>query len=75
MGAGFISRSVFGQKPKYIKLLMAIPFLPAPLIIPTFNLIQVPEFENSEGNKLEKLKKYFKTRWICRISPEELFHQ
>ena len=37
---------------KYIKLLMAIPFLPAPLIIPTFNLIQVPELENSEGNKL-----------------------
>ena len=57
---------------KYIKLLMAVPFLTAPLIIPTFNLIQVPKFENSEGNKLEKLKKYFRTRWISRISSEEL---
>ena len=51
---------------------MSIPFLPAPLIIPTFNHIQVPELENSEGIKLEKLKKYFKRRWINRFSPEEL---
>ncbi|KAI6655302.1 General transcription factor II-I repeat domain-containing protein 2A-like [Oopsacas minuta] len=43
---------------KYIKQLMSIPFLPAALIIPTFNFIQVPE--NSEGIKLEKLKKHFK---------------
>ena len=57
---------------KYIKQLMAIPFLPAPLIIPTFNFIPVPELENSERIKLEKLKKYFTRRWISRISPEEL---
>ena len=31
---------------KYIKQLMSIPFLPAPLIIPTFNFIQMPELEN-----------------------------
>ena len=55
---------------KFIKQLMSIPFLPAALIIPTFNYLQVPE--NSERIKLEKLKKYFKRRWIERISPEEL---
>ena len=53
---------------KYIKQLMSIPFLPAALIIPTFNYLQVPE--NSERIKLEKLKKYFQRRWIERISPE-----
>ena len=52
---------------------MSIPFLPAPLIIPTFNYLQVPELQNSEGIKLEKLKKYFNRRWINRISQEELF--
>ena len=31
---------------KYIKQLVAIPFLPAPLIIPTFNLIQVPKLSS-----------------------------
>ena len=84
MDAGFILHSVFGKKTKlglvegygnkreiekYIKQLMAIPFLPDPLIIPTFNFIPVPEFENSKGIKLKKLKDYFKRRWISRISP------
>ena len=87
MDAGFISPSVFGQKSKklglvegyrnkreiekYIKQLMFIPVLPAPLIIPTLNFNQVPELENSEGIKLEKLKKYFKRRWISRISSKQ----
>ena len=51
---------------------MSIPFLPAPLIIPTFNFIQVPELKIFEGIKLEKLKKSFKKRWISQISPEVL---
>ena len=29
----------------YIKRLMAIPFLPAPLIIPTFNLLLLPNIK------------------------------
>ena len=34
---------------------MSMPFLPAPLIIPTFNFIQMPELENSERIKIENL--------------------
>ena len=53
---------------------MAIPFLPASLISPTFNLIttpNVPTLDSSVGLKLEKLKKY-KKYWLTHISPEEL---
>ena len=44
----------------FIKQLMAIPFLPGPLINPTANFLQVPSIEHSEMLKLEKLKQYFK---------------
>ena len=41
----------------YIKQLMAIPFLPASLINPTFSYLQMPSLGNSEMLKLQKLKK------------------
>ena len=43
---------------------MAIPFLPAPLIAPTFTLIEFPVLPIEDMRRLEKLKKYFKKRWI-----------
>ena len=60
---------------KYTRLLMAIPFLPASLISPTFILITTPNaptLDSSVGLKLEKLKKYIKKHWLTHISPEEL---
>ena len=57
---------------KFIRQLMAIPFLPAPLIAPTFTLIEFPVLPIEDMPRLEKLKKYFKKRWINQISPEEL---
>ena len=56
----------------YIKQIMAIPFLPASLINPTFNFLQMPNLEDSEMSKLEKLRSYCKKRWLNRICPEEL---
>ena len=57
---------------KYIRQLMAIPFLPPPLLSPTFNFLQMPSLEIPEMLNLEKLKKYFRKRWLNQISPEEL---
>ena len=34
---------------------MAVPFLPPPLLSPTFNFIQIPLSEISEVIKLEKI--------------------
>ena len=51
---------------------MAMPFLPASLITPTYNFLQLPTLENPEMIKLEKLKKYFQKRWLTQITPEEL---
>ena len=66
----------FGDNPDiaaYIKLLMAIPFLPSPLISPTFNFLLIPtSIQNVEMLKLEKLRNYCQKRWIRQISPEEL---
>ena len=56
----------------YIKRLMTIPFLPAPLIIPTFNLLLLPNIKNTEKIKLEKLKKYIEKHWMRQITPQEL---
>ena len=36
------------QTAEYIKQIMVIPFLPAFLIKPTFNSLQIPELENCE---------------------------
>ena len=51
---------------------MAIPFLPAPLITPTYSFLQLPTLESPEMIKLEKLKKYFQKRWLTQVTPEEL---
>ena len=48
----------------YIRYLMAIPFLPASLIKPTFTLIQSPTLPALENSKVEKLKCYFRKRWL-----------
>ena len=46
---------------------MAIPFLPASLIFPTFDFLQMP---HEETIQLEKLRKYFKNHWMGRIASE-----
>ena len=51
---------------------MAIPFLPAPLIIPTFNLLLLPNIKNTEKIKHEKLKKYIEKHWMRQITHQEL---
>ena len=51
---------------------MAMPFLPASLITPTYSFLQLPTLESPEMIKLEKLKKYFQKRWLTQITPEEL---
>ena len=56
---------------KFTRLLMALPFLPASLISPTFNLIATPSLDGSEALMVGKLKKYIKKYWLTHISPEE----
>ena len=57
----------------YIRNLMAIPFLPASLILSTFTFLESPTtLPVAEEIKVEKLKKYFKKRCLGYISPEEL---
>ena len=51
---------------------MAIAFLPAGLIIPTYSLIETPTLPVDHLLKLEKLKKYFRKRWLNQIPHEEL---
>ena len=43
---------------------MAIPFLPASLIYPTFTLISTQTLENEETEKLTKLKNYVRKHWL-----------
>ena len=58
---------------KYVRQLMAIPFLPAALIIPTYRFLHLPSPKNPDTlNKLEKPNKYFLKRWLTQIKPEEL---
>ena len=57
---------------KYIKQLMAIPFLPPSLISPTFSFLQMPSLESPQMLQLKKLNTYFKKRWLNQVSPEEL---
>ena len=59
------------QVSQFIRQPMVIPFLPAALIIPTYNLIETPVLPVDLMLKLEKLKKYFKKQWLNQISPEE----
>ena len=51
---------------------MAIPFLPASLINPTFSLLQMPLVEKAELVQLQKLLRYYKKQWLSRIASEEL---
>ena len=51
---------------------MAIPFLPASLISPTYLFIQTPDLSATEFMKMDKLVKYFKRRWLLQTTPEEL---
>ena len=60
------------ETAKFIRNLMAIPFLPASLIRATYAFLQVPDLTNLESGKLEQIRKYFKKRWITQIDPEEL---
>ena len=52
---------------KFVKELMAIPFLPPSLIYPTYSLLQMPSLEDIEMIKLEEMKKYFKKRWLTQL--------
>ena len=45
---------------------------PPQLIYPTYISLKTPNIEGSEMRNLEKLKKYYKKRWIGHITPEEL---
>ena len=58
---------------KFVKQLMAIHFLPASLIRPTFLFIQAPDLSATESMKMNKLVKYFKRRWLLQTTPEELY--
>ena len=60
------------ETAKFVRNLMAIPFLPASLIRPTYAFLQVPFLPNLESDKMEQLRKYFKKRWITQVDPEEL---
>ena len=57
---------------KFVKQLMAIPFLPASLISPTYLFIQAPDLSAKESMKMDKLVKYFKRRWLLQTTSEEL---
>ena len=65
----------FKDKPQvanFIRNLMALPFLPAPLINSSFTLLELPTLDNITMMKLDKLAKYLKKRWLNQISSEEL---
>ena len=51
---------------------MAIPFLPASLIVPTHSFLEIPRVSDTEKIQLEKLQKYFTKHWIRQITPDEL---
>ena len=51
---------------RFIRQLMAIPFLPAPLIYPTYTLISTPTLENEETDKLTELKNYVRKHWLVK---------
>ena len=57
---------------RFIRQLMAIPFLPASLIYPTFTLISTPTLENEETEKLTKLKNYVRKHRLIKKTSEEL---
>ena len=57
---------------RFIRQLMAIPFLPAPLIYPTYTMISTPTLENEETEKLTKLKNYVRKHWLVKKTSEQL---
>ena len=56
----------------FVKKIMAIPFLPADLTIPTYSLLQIPALQHSQTTKIETFLAYYKKQWLTKISPEEL---
>ena len=56
----------------FVKKIMAIPFLPAKLILPTNTLLQIPTLQQSQMTKLEVFLNYFILQWLTNIGPEEL---
>ena len=56
----------------FVKKIMAVPFLPAELILPTYTLLQIPTLQQSQMDKLEVFLNYFKKQWLTKIGPEEL---
>ncbi|KAI6654464.1 hypothetical protein LOD99_860 [Oopsacas minuta] len=56
----------------FVKKIMAIPFLPAELILPIYNLLQIPTLQQSQMKKLEVFLNYFEKQWLTKIGPEEL---
>ena len=56
----------------FVKKIMAIPFLPAELILPTYSLLQIPTLQQSQMTKLEVFLNYLKKQWLTKIGPEEL---
>ena len=70
-GCGSTLPNVFGLKA-FARNLMAIPFLPASLIRPTYTFLQVPFLPNLESDKMELLCKYSMKRSITQVDPKEL---
>ena len=60
------------QIQTFVRQLMAIPFLPASLIVPTHSFLEIPRVNDTEKIQLEKLQKYFTKHWIRQITPDEL---
>ena len=56
----------------FVKKIMAIPFLPADLIPPTYSLLQIPALQHSKTTKTETFLNYYKKQWLTKISPEKL---
>ena len=56
----------------FVKKIMAIPFLPADLILPTYSILQIPKLEHNEISKLETFFELFQKQWLKKITPEEL---
>ena len=54
----------------FVKKIMAIPFLPAELILPTYSLLQIPTLQQSQMTKLEVFLNYFKKQWLTKLVPK-----
>ena len=48
----------------FVKKIMAIPFPPADLIIPTHSLLKIPALQHSQTTKIETFFTYYKKKWL-----------